>query len=118
MGLLQEALELTKEYEPVERRLRQAYKEGLLSSDYLGDQIGEAEKAQVISKAEARNMRAYHEKVLALLAVDDFAPDELIRRPASESEPRAAQPALKKATKKATRKKPARKKKAPSKRKA
>ena len=123
LGLLQEALELTKEHEPVERRLRQAYKERLLSSDYLGDQIGEGEKAQVISKAEARNMRVYHEKVLALLAVDDFAPDELIRRPASESEPRAAQPALKKATKKATRKKPAHKKKAskkkaPSKRKA
>lgn len=123
LGLLQEALELTKEHEPVERRLRQAYKEGLLSSDYLGDQIGEAEKAQVISKAEARNMRVYHEKVLALLAVDDFAPDELIRRPASEPEPRAAPPTLKKATKKATRKKPggkkkASKKKAPSKRKA
>ncbi|NQV87437.1 MAG: DUF1974 domain-containing protein, partial [Woeseiaceae bacterium] len=79
LGLLQEALELATEYEPVERRLRKARKEGLLSSDYLGAQISEAEKAQVISKAEARNMRSYHNKVLALLAVDDFAPDELSR---------------------------------------
>ena len=79
LGLLQEALELTKEYEPIERRLRQARKEGLLLSDYLGDQIVGAEKAQIISKAEGRNMRAYHEKVLALLAVDDFAPEELSR---------------------------------------
>ncbi len=79
LGLLQEALVLAKEYEPIERRLRQAYKEGLLHSDYLGEQIVEAEKAQVISKAEARNMRAYHEKVLALLAVDDFDPSELSR---------------------------------------
>ena len=79
LGLLQEALELTKEYEPIERRLRQARKEGLLLSDYLGDQIIGAEKAQIISKAEGRNMRAYHEKVLALLAVDDFAPEELSR---------------------------------------
>ena len=90
LGLLQEALELTKEFEPVERRLRQARKEGLLSSDYLGDQIDEAEKAQVISKAEARNMRSYHEKVLALLAVDDFDPDELIRQPPKKSASAAA----------------------------
>ena len=87
LGLLQEALELAKEYEPIERRLRTARKEGLLSSDYLGDQIPEAEKAQVISKAEARNMSAYHEKVLALLDVDDFAPEELSRNPAEKTVP-------------------------------
>jgi acyl-CoA dehydrogenase len=85
LGLLQEALELTTEFAPVERRLRQARKEGLLSSDYLGDQIEEAEKAQVISKAEARNMRSYHEKVLALLAVDDFDTSELTRSPSTSS---------------------------------
>ena len=90
LGLLQEALELSVEYEPIERRLRQAYKEGLLRSGYLGDQIAEAEKAQVISKAEARNMRSYHEKVMALLAVDDFAPEDLRRTPASEMANKAA----------------------------
>ena len=96
LGLLQEALLLSVEYEPIERRLRQAHKEGLLRSGYLGDQIAEAEKAQVISKAEARNMRAYHEKVLALLSVDDFAPEDLRRTPAGEPAP-----ARKKARKKA-----------------
>ena len=103
---MQEALELTKEYEPVERRLRQARKEGLLSSDYIGEQIEEAEKGQVISKAEARNMRAYHAKVMALLAVDDFAPEELSRTPPEK-------PAKKKpvAKTKARRKKSAKKKK-------
>lgn len=115
LGLLQEALELTKEYEPIERRLRQARKEGLLSSDYIGEQIDEAEKGQVISKAEARNMRAYHEKVLALLAVDDFAPEELSRTPIKE-------PTQKMAAKKAQKKKPvtrkrATRKKAPNKKK-
>tara|TARA_B100001057_G_scaffold501204_1_gene621986 strand:+ start:1514 stop:4045 length:2532 start_codon:yes stop_codon:yes gene_type:complete len=79
LGLLQDALELTVKYENIEKRLKQAKKEGLLKSDYLGDQITEAEKAQVISKAESRNMRAYHEKVMAILAVDDFAPEELSR---------------------------------------
>ena len=57
----------------------QARKEGLLSSDYLGDQIGEAEKAQVISKAEANSLRDYHEKVAGLLDVDDFAPDDFVK---------------------------------------
>ena len=118
LGLLQEALELTKEFEPVERRLRQARKEGLLSSDYLGEQIDEAEKAQVISKAEARNMRAYHEKVLAILAVDDFDPSELVRSPPKEATSTApvkaaAKPARKK-KKKTPKKKKVVKKKAPS----
>jgi len=115
IGLLQEALELTKEYEPIERRLRQARKEGLLSSDYLGDQIIEAEKAQVISKAEARNMRAYHEKVLALLAVDDFATDELIRNPQTPTEAVEKTSVKKAVVKKAAAKKKSTKKKAASK---
>ena len=109
LGLLQEALVLTKEFEPIERRLRQARKEGLLSSDYLGDQIGEAEKAQVISKAEARNMRAYHEKVLALLAVDDFAPEDLARSPNIAREPVANKITKKKSAAKKTAKKAAKK---------
>ena len=97
LGLLQEALELTEQNAPLERRLRQARKEGLIKSDYLGLQIDEAEKAQVISKAEARSMTSYHEKVRALLAVDDFAPDELARTP--------QQAPTEKVTKKVTKKK-------------
>jgi acyl-CoA dehydrogenase len=61
-GNPQEALELAKEHGPLEKRLRQARKEGLIDSDYLGLQIDEAEKAQVISKAEANSLRDYHEK--------------------------------------------------------
>jgi len=89
LGLLQEALELNKEHIPLERRLRQARKEGLIHSDYLGLQIDEAEKAQVISKAEARRLRDYHGKVSALLDVDDFTPEELARVPAEKAAPAA-----------------------------
>ena len=109
LGLLQEALELNNEFAPVEKRLRQARKEGLLSSDYLGDQIGEAEKAQVISKAEARNMRAYHDKVLALLAVDDFAPEDLARNRDAVTEPLGKNTAAKKTVRKKVTKKAAKK---------
>ena len=115
LGKLQEALELAGEHAPLEKRLRQAFKEGLIRSDYLGLQIDEAEKAQVISKAEANSLREYYGKVTALLDVDDFARDEFLHRPADaavekvaadESAPR------KKATRKpAAKKKAARKKK-------
>ncbi len=109
LGLLQEALELTAEVVPLEKRLRQARKEGLIQSDYVVSQIEEGEKAQVISKAESRTLRNYHEKVLALLDVDDFSPDELARVP------RDAAPARKKAAKqpakRAAKKKPAASKK-------
>ena len=103
LGLLQEALELTIKYENIEKRLKQAKKEGLLKSDYLGNQIIEAEKAQVISKAESRNMRAYHEKVMAILAVDDFAPEELSRN-ISKGYPKKTANVTKKVSKKKTKK--------------
>ncbi len=102
LGLLQEALELAGANAPLERRLRQAQKEGLISSEYLGLQIDEGERAKVIDKKEAAALREYHDKVTALLAVDDFAPEELLRN--------APKPAQQEPARKATRKKPAKKK--------
>jgi len=79
LGLLQEALERSEALLPLEKKLRQARKEGLIYSEYLGHQIDEAEHAGVISSKEAADLRDYHEKVLYLLSVDDFSPDELGR---------------------------------------
>ena len=102
-GLLQEALELAVELAPLERRLRQAHKEGLLRSDYLGGQIGEAEKAEVVSKEEAARLRDYHQKVTELLAVDDFDTSELARMPvAVKAKPKVAAAAKRGATRKKT----------------
>jgi acyl-CoA dehydrogenase len=111
LGKLQQALELSVEHAPLERRLRQARKEGLISADYLGLQIDEASKAQVISKAEANSLRDYFDKVTALLAVDEFAPGEFLHQPAPEAVPPAPEPA-KTVTKKPARKKAASKGKA------
>lgn len=98
----------------MERRLRQAHREGLIYSDYLGEQIGEAEKAGVINKKEAAQLHDYHEKVRAMLAVDDFASEELRRTSAAPAPApaRAASDMTGKATKKkvAPRKKASRKK--------
>jgi len=102
LGLLQEALELATVNAPLERRLRKAQKEGLISSEYLGLQIDEGTRAKVIDKKEAAALREYHDKVTALLAVDDFAPEELVRNTPKPPQPEPAR--------KATRKKPAKKK--------
>ncbi len=79
LGLLQEALQLSETLAPLEKKLKQAKKEGLVQSDYFGHQIDEAERAEIISAKETSALRTYHEKVLHLLSVDDFSPDELAR---------------------------------------
>ena len=96
--------------------MRQALKEGLIHAEYLGHQIGEADHAGVISKREASELQNYHDKVVSLLAVDDFAPGELIRS-TSDTTPapitaRKTAPRKKSASKKKTGKKKASKKKA------
>lgn len=79
LGLLQEALALSEKLAPLEKKLKQARREGLIKSEYLGHQIDEAARAEIISAAETRELRDFHEKVQYLLSVDDFAPEELIR---------------------------------------
>ncbi len=116
LGLLQEALIMSEQMAPLERKLRQSRKEGLIKADYLGHQIGEAERAGVISKSEAADLHDYHEKVMNMLAVDDFAPDEIGRtgsKVAPIKEKASAKPVVNKpVVKKAAAKKKAAKKKA------
>jgi acyl-CoA dehydrogenase len=119
VGMLEEALNLSIELAPLERRLRQARKEGLIRAEYLGMQIEEAARAEIISDSEATRLRSYHEKVNELLAVDDFAPDEFGRgaarpkppaKPVRKAAKRKQAPRKKVASKKVTRNKAAEKK--------
>ncbi|MDH3442027.1 MAG: DUF1974 domain-containing protein, partial [Gammaproteobacteria bacterium] len=87
LGQLQEALELAEKFAPLERRLRQAQREGLIISNDLGEQIDQAAKAGVINKKEATQLTDFHEKVDSLLAVDDFASEELSRTAAAARPP-------------------------------
>ncbi len=114
LGLLQEAVALAEACAPLEKRLRQAYKEGLIKSEYLGLQIDEAASAEVINKHEADELREYYQKVYALLDVDDFSPDQLGRR----SEPAPARKAAKRKTAPRTRTAPAKATKKKAKKKA
>jgi acyl-CoA dehydrogenase len=107
LGLLQEALELTEKSEALESKLRQARKEGLIRADYFGYQIDEAERGGIIDKAEASELRVYHEKVLALLAVDDFDAAELVRGVTREGNAKTGATTKRAAAKKASRRKSA-----------
>jgi acyl-CoA dehydrogenase len=98
LGLLQEALELAEAHAPLEKRLRQAHKEGLIRSEYLGLQIDEALTAEVISAGEAAALRDYHGKVFDLLSVDDFAPGELGRQTSERSDATSTRAAAKRKT--------------------
>jgi acyl-CoA dehydrogenase len=105
LGQLQQALELSEALSPLLEKLKQANKEGLLKSEYLGFQIHEAQGAEIITADEAGRLRDFHEKVMNLMSVDDFDSSEIGRAAAEDdkvSSPRAA----------AARKKPAAKKSA------
>ena len=133
LGLLQEALLLSEQLKPLEQKLKQARREGLIRSEYLGHQIEEAASAEIISNKEAAAMRDFHEKVMHLLSVDDFAPGEIGRSGARHERNRgtpessraetpvasAAAASKAPAKKKSARKSPAKKsgKKAPTKKK-
>ncbi len=103
IGMLQEALLLSEQVAPLESKLRQAKKDGLIHTEYLGHQIDEAEKGSVISKQEAQTLRDYHEKVMALMAVDDFPAGAFDR--GHHSAPVAAAKSRKTVTKKKSEKK-------------
>ncbi len=111
LGLLQEALLLSEAMAPLENKVRQAQKDGLIHSTYLGQQIDEAESADIISKAEASQMRDYHQKVLDLLAVDDFAPEDFGRSGSVEKTASAKPKSRPTKTSRKTKKKVASKKK-------
>jgi acyl-CoA dehydrogenase len=111
LGLLQEALELSERLAPLEAKLKQARKEGLIDSDYLGHQIEEAAKAEIINTEERDQLLDYLAKVESLLAVDDFAANEFIGGRMTgpddgvEADEKPAMKARAAARKKATRKK-------------
>ncbi len=63
--------------EPVDRKFGKALKAGQFSShDYLG-QLAEAQRAGVVSEAEADLLRRVREGVFEFISVDDFDTDEM-----------------------------------------
>ncbi|HXA91733.1 MAG TPA: acyl-CoA dehydrogenase [Steroidobacteraceae bacterium] len=93
LGLLQEALVLAQSAEPLEKRIRvEGVKTGKVTALDLPGRIQQALASGVISETEAATLREYDRKVMELIHVDDFAPEEIgvqAERPASlETAPR------------------------------
>jgi acyl-CoA dehydrogenase len=79
IGLLQEALELSVRAEPLEKRLRvEGVKTGSITALDLPGQIDQALAIGLIDATEAALLRDYDRKVMHLIGVDDFAPEELM----------------------------------------
>ena len=81
VGMLGEAMELAVRLEPLERRIREAEKAGKLKTGPGVSTHAAAEEAGIISQQEARYLMRLEELTHAIVAVDDFAPDELGTRP-------------------------------------
>jgi acyl-CoA dehydrogenase len=78
LGLLQEALILSTMAESLEKRVRvEGVKTGRITALDLPSQISQAVALNILSDAEAAVLRDYDAKVSHLIAVDDFAPQEL-----------------------------------------
>ncbi|HZW59283.1 MAG TPA: acyl-CoA dehydrogenase domain-containing protein, partial [Woeseiaceae bacterium] len=118
LGMLEEALRLSEELAPLESRLHKSHKDGVLKNDYLGYQIDEAEQAGIISADEAGALRDYHARVQALMAVDDFEPEALVRPAAEEPAKTSARGGNQAPKKAAARKKTATRRKSASRKKS
>ncbi|MGH8149034.1 MAG: acyl-CoA dehydrogenase, partial [Steroidobacteraceae bacterium] len=92
LGLLEEALALAAEAEPLEQRIRvEGVRTGKVTALDLPGRIAQAQAAGLLSAAEAARLEDYDRKVMELLQVDDFAPAEFRVGAESRTEP-AAQP--------------------------
>jgi len=78
LGQLQEALLLTADAEPLEKRIRvHGVKTGRVTALDLPGQIAQSLSLGIISDSEAALLRDYDAKVQDIIGVDDFAPHEL-----------------------------------------
>ncbi|HLJ37194.1 MAG TPA: acyl-CoA dehydrogenase [Steroidobacteraceae bacterium] len=94
LGLLDEAMLLAEQLEPLLKRIRvEGVKTGKVSALDLPGQIQQALTAGIVSETEAAALREYDRKTMDLINVDDFASEELAAQaqpPAAQSRPHVA----------------------------
>lgn len=90
LGLLQEAMLLAGQLEPLLKRIRvEGVKTGKVTALDLPGQILQAQSAGIVSETEAAALREYDRKTMELINVDDFASEEL----GTQAQPLEVQPA-------------------------
>jgi acyl-CoA dehydrogenase len=80
IGQLQAALETNESLLPLQQRVREATKAGLLPPGDFHQHIEQARNQDILSAEEAEQLRRFDATVLALTAVDDFDSAELQSR--------------------------------------
>lgn len=88
LGLLQQAMETAEELAPLDERIREARRSGLIRADDLPGQLEQAEAEGVLSPEEASRMREYDSLAMELINVDEFDPGELGVRPGEGLRPK------------------------------
>lgn len=100
LGELQEVMMLTLEITPLEKKIRRGVKEGKVSAPHLEGQIEEAVAADLLTAQEADRLREADERIMKIIAVDDFTSEELARVPGQKTKgPRPAASTKKKRAK-------------------
>lgn len=89
LGALQRGLVRAEALLPIEQRIREAIRSGLITEEHPLEQIESAERQGIINGAEADQMRRFDELVMEITAVDDFEPDEIGRVPRQQPPPAA-----------------------------
>lgn len=77
LGLLQAALEATEAATPLEEKLRNAVRSGVITDEGPIERINAAEAAGILGPDEASQLRELDAQVMELIAVDDFTSAEL-----------------------------------------
>jgi len=77
VGLMEQALPQVIAAEPLERKLLKALKAGQLEGITWAEQVRDAVARQVLTAQEAAVMAEVRERVMEIIAVDEFQPEEL-----------------------------------------
>jgi acyl-CoA dehydrogenase len=112
LALLQAALEKTEELSPLDQKLRDAVRAGIITADGPLARIDAAQEAGVLSQKEAKQLRDLDTQVMDLIDVDDFDGSDLGTKTGRTAPAKKKTTAKKKNTakkKKKTRKKSTRK---------
>lgn len=83
-AVLEDALLKVIASEDVEKVVKQAVADGKLKSDTLAEQVKQAYEKNIITQTDLEIFLAAEKARMTVIAVDDFAPEELMRYPYAE----------------------------------
>jgi acyl-CoA dehydrogenase len=79
LGRLQAALEKAESLVPLDQRIRDAVRSGLIRDEHPLEQIEAAEQQGILNASEADQLRRFDALVMEIVSVDDFDPEDVGR---------------------------------------